>query len=172
MTDNNMGVVVEINDEAREEKEIDEKISQTNALIKVSVDNIQKAGKLLEKYCKEKASMGNVAATQTDTRASPQNQQIIEQVINKSESAEIIENKSSMVVSEGSPMGCTKVDSSAQTINDKNVQTNENYNWKARHYFSDIFKNYSHLNFGDLDQTPRKQPRKLPIPFNEDDIGK
>lgn len=133
------------------ESKNDDKISILNALLKESKESIQKASKLLEKYHKKKAEMGaastDFAATQTDALELSKIENID---IDADDQLEILNSVSEDL------NRCLKIDSGVQTVTDKNVQTNENFNWKSHHYFKGIYKTYSHLNYGDLDQQRSK----------------
>lgn len=146
-------------EEVHEENKNDDKTCPLNALLKESKENIQKASKLLEKYHKEKTELGaaskDFASTQTDALGPSRTENIEDDV---DDQLEILNSVSEEL------NRCLKVDSGVQTITDKHVQTNEHFNWKSHQYFKGIYKTYSHLNYGDLDQRhPQSQVMKREI---------
>lgn len=126
-----------------------EEIDQMNALLKVSEENIQKAGRLLEKYRKQKTELDVTlrpcAYSQTQTEE-------FQELKN-----ETLDNENDHHVTSEAMRQCLKINSSTQTTTDKNVQTDENVNLKSHYYFKDVYKKYSNFDLSSLDQFSRQQ---------------
>ena len=141
-------------------EEIDDGMNEMREVIKMSEENIQRAGMMLHKYQqsnephtslpaefsdKEDICEKSVKAVQDFKAASTQFSH--QEIQTHADVIEIDSNFKSLPrdLSERNQRKET-VDSCAQTSEDKIVQTDENLNWKSNQYFGSIYEKYSNFN--------------------------
>lgn len=162
------------------EKEIDDDgMKQMREIIKMSEENIKRAGILLQKYQKNDEPSSNKIETKISTRHSAilieasetekdeKSTKVIVPSVNRdvqgnNDDMQEISNSYQTRTNESTSSKKETVDSCVQTAEDKNIQTDGNLNWKSRQYFGNVYEKFSNFNHIKFDQSPLPSARHNP----------
>lgn len=171
---------------AEKEKESDDGLNEMKETIKMSEENIQRAGMLLQKYQKPNQAVNERKQTALkeiiteDSVERPTTTTAAKKVLPKSiddpelskqfmqlriqKNDEALETCSNyQTFTSGLADKQRKVDtadSCVQTSEDKNIQTVGNINWKTQLYFGSVYEKYSNFNHIRFHQPPAKTRRE------------
>jgi hypothetical protein len=135
-------------------------MEQMREIIKMSEENIKRAGLLLQKYQRSDEIEPEVSKRQSTIQSDePKSDEKTANVLKDEQANEINQTRRT-------DLAATKketVESSVQTAEDKNIQTAGNLNWKSRQYFGNVYDHFSNFNHIKFNQPPLAHARHNPF---------